>query len=221
MPGPPSLARFSPRHAHSRMLVALAAGATTAGLVSPVCTLPVIVLAGWLAGGVAMLAMAWAVIWVADARMTKARAAAEDPGRRLVYGVVVLTSIVSLFAAVALARKAQSIAAFEAHILVYLCLATVAVSWFLTHTAFTLRYAHLYYRDDDEGVGGIELPGAAEATYFDFAYFSFTLGMCFQVSDVTISSAQVRRTALLHGLLSFAYNTAILALVLNLVFGSL
>ena len=70
-------------------------------------------------------------------------------------------------------------------------------------------------------MGGIDLPGETEATYFDFAYFAFTLGMCFQVSDATISSPQVRRTALLHGLLLFAYNTAILALVLNLVFGSL
>ena len=224
MPGPASLARLSPRYAHSRGLVALAAGLTTAGVAWTFCSLPVIVLAGWLGGGMAMLIMAWALIWVADARLTQSRAASEDPGRRLVYGLVMLTSVVSLFAAVVLARYAPSIAGrggFEPSILVYLCLATVILSWLLTHTAFTLRYAHLYYRDDDEGVGGIDLPGDTPASYFDFAYFAFTIGMCFQVSDATISSPQVRRTVLLHAMLSFAYNTAILALMLNLVFGSL
>jgi hypothetical protein len=50
-----------------------------------------------------------------------------------------------------------------------------------------LRYAHLYYRDDEEGIGGLEFPCEAAPSYFDFAYFSFTVGMCFQVSDVVVS----------------------------------
>jgi uncharacterized membrane protein len=82
---------------------------------------------------------------------------------------------------------------------------------------FALRYAHLFYRDDDEGVGGLGFPGKSPPDLFDFAYFSFTLGMTFQVSDVVIESQQIRRTALLHAVLSFAYNSAILALVINLV----
>ncbi len=95
----------------------------------------------------------------------------------------------------------------------------MALSWALTHTAFTLRYAHLYYREDAEGVGGVEFPGGARPSYFDFAYFAFTIGMCFQVSDVAVSSPQIRRAVLLHATLSFLYNTAILAFVLNLAFG--
>jgi uncharacterized membrane protein len=65
----------------------------------------------------------------------------------------------------------------------------------------------------------VEFPGGARPTYFDFAYLSFTVGMCFQVSDATVSSGQIRRALLLHAILSFAYNTAILAFALNLVFG--
>jgi uncharacterized membrane protein len=102
-----------------------------------------------------------------------------------------------------------------------LCIVTVVVSWLVTHTAFTLRYAHLYYREDDEGIGGVEFPGGRPPTYFDFAYFAFTLGMTFQTSDVSISSGAIRRTVLLHSLLSFAYNTAILAFALNLAFGAI
>ena len=103
--------------------------------------------------------------------------------------------------------------------LVALCLLNVALSWALTQTSFALRYAHLYYREDKEGVGGVDFPGGAPPAYFDFAYFAFTVGMCFQVSDTTVSSPQIRRAVLLHATLSFVYNTAILAFVLNLVFG--
>jgi uncharacterized membrane protein len=97
----------------------------------------------------------------------------------------------------------------------------VVSSWCLTHTVYTLRYAHLYYRDDATGEGGLTFPGEDCPNYFDFAYFAFTVGMCFQVSDVVICSAAIRRAVLGHSLLSFAYNTAILALALNLLFGLL
>jgi uncharacterized membrane protein len=93
------------------------------------------------------------------------------------------------------------------------------VAWSLTHTSYTLRYAHLYYRDDEEGEGGLVFLGDRKPDDFDFAYFAYTVGMCFQVSDVSISSAQIRRTVLGHAMLSFIYNTVILALALNLFFG--
>lgn len=92
----------------------------------------------------------------------------------------------------------------------------VVLSWVVTHTMFTLRYAHLYYGDGE--VGGLDFPGVEPPVDDDFAYFAFTIGMCFQVSDVVISSSRIRREALLHALLSFVYNTVILALSLNLVF---
>ena len=100
-----------------------------------------------------------------------------------------------------------------------LCLVTVALAWTMTHIAFTFRYAHLYYREDSEGIGGIDFPGGQPPMYFDFAYFAFTIGMCFQVSDACVTSHQVRRAVLLHAMISFAYNSTILAFVLSLVFG--
>ncbi len=123
-----------------------------------------------------------------------------------------------MLAALALARRVKFLPPDEAHVLALLSIASVGIAWLVTHTAFTLRYAHLYYREDHEGIGGLEFPGGARPSYFDFAYFAFTIGMCFQTSDVCISSTQIRRATLLHALVSFAYNTLILALVLNLVF---
>ena len=149
------------------------------------------------------------------------RAATVDPGRRLVGITVVVGSVFSLFASVVVMRRAEHLAPSGAAVLSTLCLIAVLIAWLLTHTAYTLRYAHLYYRDDEEGVGGLTFPGKEPPDALDFAYFAFTLGMCFQVSDVAITSRNVRRAALGHALLAFLFNTAVLALALNLAFNVL
>jgi uncharacterized membrane protein len=156
--------------------------------------------------------------------MTRRRAAAADPGRNTVSAIVLGASSFSLFAAAVVLRKAKTVAPGQEASLVALCLAAVVSAWCLTHTVYTLRYAHLYYRDDGEGEGGLAFPPPDKPPapdYFDFAYFSFTVGMCFQVSDVCITSKHIRRAVLFHSVLSFAYNTAILALAMNLVAGLL
>ena len=179
------------------------------------------IVAGWDAGALALLSYIWLVILTVDATKTCVRAAAEDPGRTVVWLVVLAASAISLFAGAGVLRHAAAIDPERRVLLVAMCLFAVLLAWMLTHTAFSLRYAHLYYRDDAEGEGGLDFPGGAKPADFDFAYFSYTLGMCFQVSDVTVSSAQIRRLVLAHALLSFAYNTVILALSLNLLFGAL
>jgi uncharacterized membrane protein len=176
-------------------------------------------LVAWDAAGLVLLALSWTIISGADAHETRDRASFEDPGRTLVYFLVVLTSGVSLLAATLLSRAVHHVAPGSSDVVAALCLATVALAWTMTHTAFTFRYAHLYYREDAEGVGGVTIPGDAPAAYFDFAYFAFTIGMCFQVSDICVTSPQIRRAVLLHAVISFAYNSVILAFVLNLVFG--
>lgn len=229
--GPPSSSKvrafdaFDLRQARARLLLAVVVGvAMTLGLT----LLPsgpgwaVRIVAGWDAAGVVILALAWSIIWRSDTKETRHRAAMEDPGRNAVWGIVLTTSAFSLFAAVVVLRRAKILSPGESALLVGLCLAAVVTAWLLTHTAYTLRYAHLYYREDEhEGEGGLDFPEQQCPDYFDFAYFAFTIGMCFQVSDVVISSRRIRRAVLGHALLSFAYNTAILALALNLLFGLL
>ena len=101
-------------------------------------------------------------------------------------------------------------------------MAAIALSWMLVHTLFALRYAHFYYHDahkvEREHVsGGLMFPGKGSPDYLDFAYFSFVIGMTCQVSDVQISSRKMRHLAMVHGLISFAFNTAILAMFVNIV----
>jgi len=211
--------RIDPHRALLRLLFAVAAGgATTVALSHKAGAFAG--LAGWNAACVVLLVLSWLPILSADAAATQRRAASDDPGRTFVYALVITASAVSLFAALLFQRRARELPPGDASLMIWLCLSSVALAWSLTHSAFTLRYARLYYREDAEGVGGVEFPGGHRPTYFDFAYVAFTLGMCFQVSDASISSPQIRRAVLLHAVISFAYNTAIIAFVLNLVFSS-
>jgi uncharacterized membrane protein len=91
----------------------------------------------------------------------------------------------------------------------------------MLHIIFTFRYAHMYYHsnlNNETGLcGGLEIPNEKYPDYLDFAYFSFVIGMTFQVSDINITSKSMRRLALLHGMLSFLFNTVIVALSINVI----
>jgi len=98
-----------------------------------------------------------------------------------------------------------------------LAVITIALSWTLVHTAFALHYAHDYYRGSKPG--GLQFPSGDKsdhADYWDFVYFSFVIGMTAQVSDVGITEKRIRRTATVHGIISFVFNTALLALMVNI-----
>ena len=101
----------------------------------------------------------------------------------------------------------------------FLCVLGILMAWALLHTSYAMYYAHLYYRVPGRP-GGMEFPGEEEPAAPDFAYFAFAIGTAFATSDVSVSSGKVRRTVLVHGVLAFFYNTTILALVVNLVIGS-
>jgi uncharacterized membrane protein len=211
---------YDPRRALGRLVAAVAIGLLVSVLLSE-HTWQLRALAAWDVGGVVLSVLAWLVVIKSSAAATARMAAQEDPGRTAVWVIVILASLVSMFSAGYVLRISKSAALDEERTLVALSLLAVALSWTLTHTSYTLRYAHLYYRDDEEGVGGLVFPGKGEPRYFDFAYFAFTIGMCFQVSDVVVEGSQLRATVLGHALLSFVYNTTILALALNLAFGML
>jgi uncharacterized membrane protein len=212
-----------PRRALVRVGISAAVGVAASFLVPGQMPGALGVLIGWDVACLVLLSVSWLTIGPADASATRKRAGSEDPGRTLVYVIIVLTSAISLLAANMLVPGARSMPTVLSRTVTAVCLGAVALAWAMTHTAFTFRYAHLYYREDAEGVGGVTFAGdkGDEApTYLDFAYFAFTIGMCFQVSDMCVTSHQIRRTVLLHAIISFVYNSAILAFVLNLVFAS-
>jgi uncharacterized membrane protein len=183
-------------------------------------------IAGWNAFAAVILALDWLIILTTPQRKIRERAQQEDLSRLLIFIFVVVVACAALFAVGFLIRahKDQSGGHLAVHLL--LTLSTVISTWALLNTIYSLRYAHAYYGDSNEpGVhqhaGGLLFPGDRPPNYFDFAYFSFVVGMTCQVSDVQITSRRMRRITLIHSILSFGFNTLILALLINTVSGLL
>jgi uncharacterized membrane protein len=216
---------ISRQDARHRLGIGLAAGALVFFVTRGHLRLWSAAIAGWNAVAVVILALDWATILTTPRRKIREVAQQQDLSRFLVFLFVVVTSSAALFAVGFLVvKKSQSGSHFIIHVL--LTLLTVIFSWMLVHTVYGFRYAHAFYGDSDEpGVnryaGGLVFPGDRPPDYFDFAYFSFVIGMCCQVSDVQITSRRMRRIALFHSVLSFGFNTMILALLINTVSGLL
>jgi uncharacterized membrane protein len=142
----------------------------------------------------------------------KQRAELQDDGRILILMVTQLGALASIAAIVfELGATKKSVPGLS------LAVVTIALSWTLVHTTFALHYAHDYYRGSKPG--GLQFPSGDtrdHADYWDFVYFSFVIGMTAQVSDVGITDKIIRRTATVHGIISFAFNTALLALMVNI-----
>jgi uncharacterized membrane protein len=146
----------------------------------------------------------------ADPAAIRRRAASLDQGRWGIFAVTIgaaFASLIAILADLAAAHGAPG-AALRAGVAV----ATILLSWVFVHTVFAQHYAHLWFANG----GGLDFPGERKPGYVDFLYFSFVIGMTFQVSDVATRSREMRGLALAHGLVSFIFNTVILALTINL-----
>lgn len=182
-------------------------------------------MASWIAFAATTLLIIWSTILVLHPKETAAVASEEDNTRFLIFVFIIAAAVVSLFAIVLLLKSAPDAKGVSKHI--FLTAASVFFSWTLIHTVFALRYANLYYTyptrkhlDGDTGKHeGLDFPGDEPPDFLDFAYFAFVLGMTFQVADVSITSRNIRRLALLHGFIAFVYNTIIVALSINIISG--
>ena len=141
-------------------------------------------------------------------------AAQDDEGRFAILVLTVLAALASLAAIVA----ELGIGEGGKRTGTQLALATVTIflSWTFIHTIFALNYAHDYYGEHGAKRSGLKFPDYADPDYWDFVYFSFVVGMTCQVSDVAVASQPIRRTVIAHGVVSFFFNTALLALTVNI-----
>lgn len=207
--------------AHHRVGVALMVAALTFGISSRWLQLPVSLIASWDAFALCSLVLAWAGMIFTDARTRVREAQLQDSSRAVIYGCVVFAAVAGLFGAGLLLGSAKGLAGGEASRYIALAALTVVSSWLLVHTVLALHYTHVCYHIAEESREkppnvGVVFPNEPQPDFLDFAYFSFVIGMTCQVSDVQITSRRIRRIALLHGLLSFGFNTVILVLSLNL-----
>jgi uncharacterized membrane protein len=178
----------------------------------------------WDVFALCVLILAWLTILTTPRAKLRARAQMQDLSHILIFIFVLLAACAGLFA-VGFLFFNKTVVVERSHFLGHLLMSIVAVicSWALVHTVFGLRYAHIYYGDPDgpggpkPHAGGLDFPGDREPDYMDFAYFSFVIGMTFQVSDVVITSRSFRKLVLVHSMLSFGFNTVILALTINTV----
>jgi uncharacterized membrane protein len=212
--------------AHHKLYASLAVAAicfvVTLGLFSG----PVHFMVTWLAYSASTLTLSGLTIFNIHPADVHREAHAQDSSRTLVFAFAVFASLASLLAILILLKSTSTGNKEQLTAQVLLSLCSVVCSWVLVHTIFTFRYAHFYYCDIDEDAdgknpkpGGLQFPDDDKPDYLDFAYFSFVIGMTFQVSDVQINSKRIRRLALMHGILSFSFNTIIVALSINVVAG--
>lgn len=200
-----------------RMLVMSAAGVFAGLATSALAPWQLSMLLGWCAAAMAYLVSVWRTIGRADGLETRRLSTVEDDNRAERGLLIVTASVVSLAGAVAgLMKERQLDGGGTAVLLTVVALATVVLSWIVVHTDFTLRYAHLYYRDP---VGGIDFAGVDLPDYRDFAYLSFTIGMTYQVSDTGLLTRRFRRVVLTHASVSYLFGVVIIAAVINIVAG--
>ena len=169
-------------------------------------------LIGWDAFAALYLILVYAMMLRSAHHSIRNHAIMQDDGRFLILIVTALGAFASIAAIV------FELGAGHGGSGLTLAAVTIALSWAVVHTAFALHYAHDYYRGAKPG--GLQFPSGEQrddhADYWDFVYFSFVIGMTAQVSDVGITDKVIRRTATVHGIISFVFNTALLALTVNI-----
>ena len=186
--------------------------------------LPTEIIVAWNAFALTLIVMAWFVISTKDPYEARRNARLQDASATFLFSLIISAATASLLAVGVLLSLAKHLSPASLAVHIALSMTAVVVSWVLVHTIFALRYAHVYFWDarkvERESIsGGLVFPGKHVPDYLDFAYFSFVIGMTCQVSDVQISSRRMRRLALVHGVISFAFNTAILAMFVNIIAG--
>jgi uncharacterized membrane protein len=206
-------------HPSQRMLLSVAFSVIAYFLIPSGTQLLLQVMMIWIVFSFVFTLSDWIVLFNRPIDKIKKVAQQEDGSRVFVYTMIVLSSFAGLFAVLLLLISGE-MSTEQRYALVPLAVLSMLLSWIMVHTVFAFHYAHLYYGDEDQQAGGgLNFPGDEAPDYIDFAYFSLVIGCTFQVSDVEISSRSIRRRVLLHTLISFALNTFVVALTINLIAG--
>jgi uncharacterized membrane protein len=193
-----------------------AIGAGFFGIVAFVASWQSSLLAGFDAAALTFIASVWLAIHHLDGTATRETAQREDPSAPVVGTTVIVGCVLALVAEVLGLVKAERLSGLPKTALIVLAVLAAVSGWIAVHTVYTLHYARLFF---DEGAGGIDFNIDDLPDFYDFAYFAFTVGMTYQVSDTNITDRQIRRAVTRHALVSFLFGTVIIGTTINVMAG--
>jgi len=203
-------------YARPRMFISVAIGILAFFLLPGSLRLVTRLLLGWDIFATLYLVLAYIMMFRCGLAYIKRNAVLQDDGRFLILLVTALGAFASI-AAIVFELGASQRGAPQ----LVLATVTIALSWAAVHTTFALHYAHDYYRGAKPG--GLQFPSGDvhdHADYWDFVYFSFTLGMTFQTSDVEVAATNIRVVVIFHCIAAFVFNIGVLAFTINVLGGS-
>jgi uncharacterized membrane protein len=205
--------------ARPRMMISLLFGIAV-GFLMPADNALTHALLGWNAGIVLFIVLILAMMARTDATEIRDRAIAEEEGRFTVLTLIITAAAMVLIAIALEIFSAKELQGASRALRLALTFLTVIDSWIFVHMIFTIYYAHEYHAEIKgrrKGTrGGLGFPGGQTPDYWDFLYFALTVGMTAQTSDVAVQSRRMRRLVIVHGLVSFVFTTAVIALTVNL-----
>lgn len=175
---------------------------------------------GWNVGTWLYLMLAARMMFWTTHEKMRTRAIAQDDGKFVVLGMVIIAAIVSIGAIVAELSVVKDMHGMLRSAHVTLAVLTILSSWAFTQVMFALHYAHNFYVAKEHGnSGGLDFPGLTAPDYSDFLYFACVIGTSGQTADVSFTSRSMRRTGLMHCVLAFFFNTTLVALTINIASG--
>ncbi|MEH2218681.1 MAG: DUF1345 domain-containing protein [Nostoc sp.] len=205
-----------------RLIIAVGLAVLVSVILPHLLHLPTRILCAWNSGVDFFLAVTWWKMIVATPEKIRRYAESEYEGHLAIFLLVIAAACASVLAIGFLLTDKKELSTILLTVHVVLAIITIVGSWLLVHTMFAVQYAHSYYKyinhkNSEEITGGLDFPNNDYPDYWEFLYYSFVIGMTSQVSDVQTTSSNMRRLTLLHGILSFFFNTTILAMSINII----
>lgn len=194
---------------HGFLIRAFGVGLLAFGLLCTLLPWREAAMLGWCANVAFYAGLLFYELGDAEPKVMRERACLLAEGRAVVLSVSLLVAIVSLVVVVMLLASGKQTMGAQ-----IISIVTIIASWFYLHLLFAQEYAHEFWMNDT----GLDFPGGDGTPLFgEFLYFAFVVGCTFQVSDATTNTPRMRRIVLLHGLIAFWFNTAILASAVSTV----
>jgi uncharacterized membrane protein len=207
---------------HQRLTIAFVLALISFFIISSFFEVQLAIVCAWDVFALTDIALAWYTITKKKTKETVQNARLQDSSRFTILSFVIATAFMSLIVIAILLKTVKHSSIYPLNYILAFAFLTVLISWFLVHTVFAIHYAHIYYAEGETThKGGLDFPKDNNPNFLDFAYYSFVVGMTFQVSDVQVTSKRMRNLTLAHALISFLFNTFILALSINIIAGLL